>query len=325
MKHSRGAAVHKATWAIACLVFGGTVNCALAESPSPTTHWGGLAYPDTHSKLELGYTGNRFTEFNREGERYNPVRETMGINLGTMSWTEHWKRFEGWSTNLTIGAGPTGEQPTRYLQNEFIHDMIYGIPKVPTDQTRDGVDFMVDSSITRWLPLLDQPKKIFVGIGSSTGSLYYEVSARVGIRGAKIGSSALSLLGWGETHNFAANFVRGFQWSAMGRIAQAYGGAAFRHVSPQNYILQTSLSWGIYDEQPLPKFEIETGVSLDSGLFVDFQGKTLEERFSSLATIRVRNFAFESWNDMVNRKDYGPTYGLRLTVDVYQWIAPLFQ
>lgn len=325
MKHRCSASLHGVAWAIVLLVLGGTLDYALAESPSPTTHWGGLAYPDTYSKLELGYTGNRFTEFNREGERYNPIRETMGINFGTMSWTEHWTRFENWSTNLTVGAGPTGEQPTRYLQNEFIHDAIYGIPKVPTNQTRDEFDFAVDGSLTRWLPLLDQPKKIFVGIGGSTGSLYHEVSARVGIRGAEVGSSALSLLGWGEANNLAAGFVRGLRWSGMGRIAQAYGGAAFRHVAPQNYILQTSLSWGIYDEQPLPKFEIETGVSLDSGLFVDFRGNTLEERFSSLATIRVRNFSFESWNDMVNRKDYGPTYGLRLTVDVYQWIAPLFQ
>lgn len=110
----------------------------------------------------------------------------------------------------------------------------------------------------------------------------------------------------------------------MGRMAQAYAGPAFRYIAPQNYIIQTSVSWGIYDERPFPKFEIETGVSLDSGLFVDFQGKTLEERFVSLVTIRIRNFAFETWNDMVNRKDYGPTYGLRLTLDVYPWIAPLF-
>jgi hypothetical protein len=306
------------------LVLWGAIDFAFAESPGSTAHWGGLAYPDAYSKLELGYTGNRFTEFNREGQRYNNIRETMGINLGTVSWTEHWKRFEGWSTNLTIGAGPTGEQPTRYLQNEFIHDTIFGIPKVPTRQTRDDFDFMVDGSMTRWLPLLTQPKKIFVGVGGSTGSLYHEVFARAGIRGAEIGSSTLYLLGWGEANHVAADFVRGFRWSAMGRIAQAYGGAAFRQVAPQNYILQTSLSWGIYDEYPLPKFEIETGVSLDSGLFVDFQGKSLEERFVSLATIRFRNVAFETWNDMVNRKDYGPTYGLRLTVDVYQWIAPLF-
>lgn len=311
-------------WTISLLVLWGTVDFAFAESPSPTVHWGGLAYPDAYSKLELGYTGNRFTEFNREGQQYNNIRETMGINFGTMSWTEHWKRFEGWSTNLTIGAGPTGEQPTRYLQNEFVHDKIFWIPKVPTRQTRDEFDFMVDGSITRWLPLLTQPQKIFVGVGGSSGSLYHEVFARGGVRGAEVGASVLSLFGWGEAHHLAADFVRGFRWSAIGRMAQAYAGPAFRQVAPQNYIIQSSLSWGIYDERPLPQFEIETGVSLDSGLFVDVQGKSLEERFVSLVTIRVRSVAFETWNDMVNRKDYGPSYGLRLTLDVYPWLVPLF-
>ena len=110
----------------------------------------------------------------------------------------------------------------------------------------------------------------------------------------------------------------------MGRLGQAYRGAAFRQVASQNYILHISLSWGIYDECTLQKFEIETGVSLDSGLFVDFQGKPLEEGFVFLATRRFRNVAFETWNDMVDRKDYGPTYGLRLTIDVYQWITPPF-
>ena len=94
-------------WTISLLVLWGTVDFAFAESPSPTVHWGGLAYPDAYSKLELGYTGNRFTEFNREGQQYNNIRETMGINFGTMSWTEHWKRFEGWSTNLTVGVETT--------------------------------------------------------------------------------------------------------------------------------------------------------------------------------------------------------------------------
>ncbi|HSF67836.1 MAG TPA: hypothetical protein VLA67_10460 [Nitrospiraceae bacterium] len=296
----------------------------MAESPSPTVHWGGLGYPDAHSKLELGYTGNRFTEFNSTGQRYNNINESMGINFGTVSWTQHWERFKGWSTNLTFGGGPTSDQPTRFFQNELLHDRILGHSAVPTDRTRHAFDFMVDGSITRWFSLVDQPTKLFVGVGGSTGSLYHEVFARTGIRGAEIGSSALSLLGWGDANNFAADFVRGFRWSAMGRIAQSYAGSAFLHVAGDNYILQTSLSWGIYDERPLPKFEIETGISFNSGFFVSPQGKPREELLASIVTIRVRNVAFETWNDAINEKDFGPTYGVRLTLDVYPWIAPLF-
>ena len=315
---------YRAACTIFLLLFLGILDLALAESPSPTVHWGGLGYPDAYSKLELGYTGNRFTEFNRAGVRYNSINETMGLNFGTASWTQHWKRFEGWSTNLTFGGGPTSDQPTRYLQNEFLHDKILGHPDVPTDRTRNAFDFMIDGSITRWFSLFDQPTKLFVGVGGSTGSLYHEVFARAGIRGAEVGSSALSLLGWGEANNLAADFVRGFRWSVMGRIAQAYAGSAFPHVAGENYVAQTSLSWGIYDERPLPKFEIETGIGLNSGLFVSPQGNSLEELFFSIVTMRIRNVAFEAWNDILGGKDYGPTYGVRLTLDVYPWIAPLF-
>ena len=110
----------------------------------------------------------------------------------------------------------------------------------------------------------------------------------------------------------------------MGRIAQAYAGSAFQHVAQQNYLVQTSLSWGIYDERPLPKLEIETGVSLNSGFFVGFQGQSIEEWLISIVTVRVRNLAFETWNDAISQKDFGPTYGMRLTIDLYPWIAPLF-
>ena len=313
-----------AAWAILLLLLLGILDSALAESPSPTVHWGGLGYPDAYSKLELGYTGNRFTEFNHAGVRYNSIDETMGLNFGTASWTQHWKRFEGWSTNLTFGGGPTSDQPTRYLQNEFIHDKILGHPEVPVGRIRNAFDFMIDGSITRWFSLFDQPTKLFVGVGGSTGSLYHEVFARAGIRGAEVGSSALSLLGWGEANNLAADFVRGFRWSAMGRIAQAYAGSAFPHVAGENYVAQTSLSWGIYDDRPLPKFEIETGIGLNSGLFVSPQGNSIEELFFSIVTMRIRNLAVEAWNDVLGGKDYGPTYGVRLTLDVYPWIAPLF-
>lgn len=314
---------HGIAWAIFLLFLQVTVDPASAESPSPTVHWGGLAYPDAYSKLELGYTGNRFAELDDSGQKYNSIDESMGINFGTVSWTEHWKQFEGWSTNLTFGGGPTSNQPTNFFQNELLHGRILGNAMVPIDRSRHEFDFMVDGSITRWFSLFDQPAKLFVGVGGSTGSLYHEVFARTGIRGAEVGSSILSMLGRGEADNLAAEFVRGFRWSAMGRIAQAYAGSAIPQVAGENYILQTSLSWGIYDERSLPKFEIETGISWDSGLFVGLQGKPREELLASLVTIRVRNVALETWNDTINEKDFGPTYGVRLTLDLYPWIAPL--
>jgi hypothetical protein len=126
---------------------------AQAETGAPAVHWGALAYPDQSPTVALTGNFNRFTEFNGEGRRFNNIRETMGFNFASISWTEHWRHWEHWSTNLTVGAGPTGNQPTGYLQNEFIHDTVWGIPKVPIDRLREETDFMIDGSLTRWIDL----------------------------------------------------------------------------------------------------------------------------------------------------------------------------
>jgi hypothetical protein len=52
-------------------------------------------------------------------------------------------------------------------------------------------------------------------------------------------------------------------------------------------------------------------------LFVDFKGNGQEERFGSLL-IRVPYVTFETWNDLINSKDRGPTFGASLTLDLLQ-------
>lgn len=73
-----------------------------AENPAPGIHWGALAFPDQEPVLATGLSIFRFTEFNGAGEWFNGIRETIGLNLVTTSWTQHWvDNFEGWSSNLT--------------------------------------------------------------------------------------------------------------------------------------------------------------------------------------------------------------------------------
>ena len=33
--------------------------------------------------------------------------------------------------------------------------------------------------------------------------------------------------------------------------------------------------------------------------------------------LRYPAFTFETWNDLINQKDYGPTFGARLTLDLF--------
>ena len=90
----------------------GMTRVVAAESPAPSAHWGAIDYPDQVRTLDFGLTLNRFTEFDPNGQRYNQIRETMGFKMVTLSWTERPTRFPEWGTNLTLGVGPTDDQPT---------------------------------------------------------------------------------------------------------------------------------------------------------------------------------------------------------------------
>ena len=150
-----------------------------AETPAPTAHWGGIAYPDQFNILRFGGTFNRFTEFDGSGTRYNStLNESFGLNFATASWTQHWERFEGWSTNITFGIGPTGPQPTKLLQNTVVHKTL-GYAPVQVGQIRhEVIDGMVDASVTRWFPLFNQRRELYVGGGLSGGTIYQEAFAR---------------------------------------------------------------------------------------------------------------------------------------------------
>ena len=301
-----------------------SASVSYAESPTPTVHWGGLAYPDQTSTLELGFTANRFTEFDNEGRRFDSNQETMGLNFGTVSWTEFWEQVPGWSTNLTFGGGPTGEQPTEWLQNEFVHDGITGVPKVPVGRIRNEFDLMIDGSLTYWIPQPDEPHVIFVGSGFSSGSLYHELFIRGGVRRVPLGHW-LAQGAFGKASGGFKNFLSGFRVSGLLRYGRSYSGSAFREVSPNTYLGQFSLSWGLYDAQFVPSFELETGVMLHSGLFTNPRGDSLEEFFVSLVTLRIRHVTIETWNDVVNnKKDFGPTYGLRIMVNIYPYLKRAF-
>ncbi len=295
---------------------------AKAESPAPSVHWGALAYPDQERLLAVGLTLNRFTEFDGAGQRYNDVQETAGFNFATLSWTDRWAKFPGWSTNLTVGAGPTQDGLTRFLQNDVVHKF-RGLTPVPVGTKRDGTDFMFSGSLTRWASLFGKQEEGFAGVGVALGSLYHEPYANLGLR--RLSLADVAERWWGAAPDGLQTFSRYVRFSAMGRYGQLFGGSAYPVVAPRSYLAQVSASLGNYRPgQALPaSWEIEVAFTVDSGLFVDQRGDSIEERFLS-AAIRYGAATFETWNDLINQKDYGPTFGVRLTFDlfqVYDWWA----
>ncbi len=289
-----------------------------AESPSPAVHWGGIGYPDQHTTLTAGLTVNRFTEFDKEvpPTRYDStLRETFGLNLLSLSWTKHWGQsgtaFANLSTNLTLGIGPTADEPSKFVQNELHHAL--GFRQVPSGALREDTDAMVDGSVTGWargLNGLGQPKELFGGAGVAVGTLYQELYGRAGLR---------------RLHPFPdwespplARYVGpiGVRFSGMGRYSRVFDGAVLHAVKPSATVLQVSGSVGSYGtgEDP-PPWEMELTFTWDSGLFVNGVGQSRKEFFGS-GSVAISFFRFETWNDTFNHKDKGPTGGATLTVDL---------
>lgn len=273
-----------------------------AEATAQSMHWGALAFPDHDRTLTLGFITDRFTEFDGAGKRYNDMRQTDGFNFGALSWTERLERFKGWNTNLTVGAGPTQDRFSRYLQNDFLHKLTGQTP-VPVGATRDATDFMISGTLTKWTGLWGSDEVFFYGIGGAAGSLYYEPYAQMGFRRLSLSNTA----------PFLSDYIR---VSALARYGRPFGGAAFHDVANYSYIGQASIGIGNYRRKDSDApWEIEIGLTADSGLFVDHRGGSLNERFITMA-LRYAALSAETWNDAINQKNYGPTFGGRVTLDL---------
>jgi hypothetical protein len=288
---------------------------AMAETVAPSEHWGAIAYPDLTPTLIAGLTVNRFTEFNGSGARFNSIQQTAGFNFATVSWTERIKWFEGWNGNLTIGGGPTGDEPSLNLQNGFVHRLL-GNKAVPVGEKRMGGDFMVGGSATRWGALFGSHENAFAGVGLAVGSLYQEVYGRVGLRRVSI-AEMLASINPAIVPQALETFSRYVRFSGMGRYGRLFGGSAYSDevIATQSYLGQISLSIADYDAHDPPRWELEFAATIDSGLFVTPSGHGIERRFGSLA-IHFPYGVAETWNDVLGRTDSGPTYGFRVMIDI---------
>ncbi len=287
---------------------------ARAESPAPSVHWGAIAFPDPERTLDLvAVTVNRFTEFDGDGRRYNNINETAGFNFASLSWTEKLTHLPGWNLNLTAGGGPTADGFTRFLQNDVIH-RFRGLTPVPVDQKRETVDVMLSGSMNRWMNWFGDRIQGFAGFGVAGGTLYYEPWANVGVRRLALSDLGKSLWGSSRGLDTVSDFVR---VSAMARYGRIFRSGAFDDLATVNYLGQASISIADYREERArpPRWELEVAFTVDSGLFVDYAGKGLEERFVSVA-LRMPFVTFETWNDLINQKDYGPTFGARVILDL---------
>lgn len=305
--------VRSITLMVSTILFAGFVpSPAWSESPAPTVHWGGTAFPDQYSTVTTGLTLNRFTPIDGQGSKYDStVGNTLGFNLMALSWTKHWGGdWKDWSTNLTAGISPTSDEPSQFFQNKVVHQLRH-LPPVPSVDPRKEMDMMIDGSVTRWFSLV-QPKVIFLGGGFSVGTLYQQGFLRAGIRRLQV-TPTLYSGNWGDVS---------FRASALGRISYQDNGAAIHSVRNTAGLVQPSIAFGQYcrneNGETIPTWEIEFALMWDSGIFVNTIGQSQKQFAWSLA-LSGGPLRFETWNDSMGNivtRDFGPTYGASLTVDL---------
>jgi hypothetical protein len=300
------------------LLIGGLSAPAWSENPAPSVHWGGTAFPDQYSTVTSGLTLNRFTPVDGIGNKYDStVGNTLGFNLITLSWTKHWDYsgtswlWKNWSTNLTAGISPTSDEPSQYFQNKVVHQLRQ-LPSVPTVDPRKETDVMIDGSITRWMSLFDR-KVMFAGGGFSVGTIYQQGFLRGGIRRLQITPSVWQSEKWGDIN---------VRVSAMGRISYQSNGAVLHSVRSTAGLVQPAIAIGQYRTtatgETIPTWEIEVALMWDSGIFVNAIGQSQKQFAWSLAA-SAGPVRFETWNDSMghlSERDFGPSYGAALTVDV---------
>jgi hypothetical protein len=90
-------------------------------------------------------------------------------------------------------------------------------------------------------------------------------------------------------------------------------------VAAQSYLGQVSLSFGDYRSGSRPRWELEVGVSIDSGLFVDRRGNSIEQTYGTVA-LRGPGISIELWDDVIADKDQGPTFGTTILIDLFRVI-----
>lgn len=284
---------------------------AFSETPSPSAHWGALAFPDAFTTLEAGVSFDRFTPADGLGVQYNStVTDALGFNILSASWARRWRDL--WMTSLTIGVSATHNQPTQFMQ-ETLHSTL-SFPTMPKFNGRAAVDCMVDGSITKWFSLLPDVN-LFAGAGFSAGTIYNELFARAGVRRIPLTPS------WYQS-DWGTISLRG---SFLARVSIHGDSLVLTKTARFGRIFQPSLSFGQYkintDGQSMPTWEGEFALTWDSGIFANAQGVAHYGFFWSAAVI-VGTFRVETWNDSIGTSfispftDYGPTFGIAFGVDM---------
>lgn len=311
-----------------------------AQAPVPNPHWGASAYPRNREELRATFSFNRFTELDGEGRRFNGIDESSGFNIASLTYNHEMLTASGrrWTVAFDAGVGYSNNQPTESLQNDYIHRFRNLIP-VPTDGVRRSPEFLAGVAATHWLgsdEVRDESDDLatagarfnaLIGAGMVSSSLYHELYGHVG------GSLYLP--------------DQRVRLQLLNRSGLTTGSDAYPDVAPFTNLTQASISYvprnfflgpsGSLDEVVHDLFrwrnllpwnwpkaihdlggrpEIGVHVTYDTGLFLDARDQEIDTWFISVSLEWPTGLRLETWNDMANGTDFGPTYGLMVSFDL---------
>ena len=284
---------------------------------TPSPHFGAPMYPEMEPMGQLGLHFDRFTEFDGDTlpdgsyrlQPYNGLHQTIGLNLLAFSSTGKFKLWRRLVYRIAFQFGYTGDQPTRFFQNEVIH-RVRGLRPVPVHAVRRNFPeggFSLD--VNRWAQPGRLNLPLFVGAGAAFSTINNEMFLQAGFRSPRVGPSA------------------------MARIGRIVGGDVFPSAVVARSYRAVNLSFRLPLDQWLASLpvvggmvpEVEATVTQTTGLFVHPGGRHISEGFCAIR-LTWSPVTVETWNDMCFGKDKGPTYGVRFYVrsivfSISDWIS----
>jgi hypothetical protein len=280
--------------ALAALLVTGAPRAA-QDFGTPSAHWGAMSWPALEPNEVIAVNLDRFTEFDNQRVRYNAFDSTVGINFVAGSSTRRLFRSRTTLWRAALAIGWAGNEPTRFLQNNFLHGL-RRLNEVPVEGQENLFLAGGALDLIQWVPRRVLATIPFVQGGATFSVVSQDVWAAAGWRAPRFGVSGLA------------------------RVGHPIGGKAFadRYLT-DGYFLATlsgrlplddwldDVSLGIVPE-------VELSYTWSSGYFRRANGKGFIERFCSLR-LTWGVAAFETWNDLCGNKDRGPSYGARLMID----------
>lgn len=343
---------------------------AWGQPPSqPSSIFGALPFPEFDVINEFGVMVNRFTNDGKPSDLVSPkvpqACKEVGKGVGrtcdyrldrVIGFNSVYGSFSRRFVNLPFASnvpailrvtpqlGYTGNQPSEFFQNKFLHNRS-GLDDVrwADSMVYSSAIMSLDADINLWCCVIGSSRpgrkfnklgnRAFVGAGGSMGTIVNEAYLQAGVRRLEL------------THNDKAviqisGMVRGTVFTRPGFVLMERPGTGdpdrrARGVFPRGSMGRThtliSASIGIPVDQWIP-FNgilpaIEFGISRSN--FFALQDRsperqvayqtgridTANELFRTVALTWLNgDFGLETWNDSMGNKDQGPSYGARLFI-----------